>query len=69
MKEISLIETLKMLFTHQPFNPKKVEVYSTQKVTIRCKKRIPFQIDGEYQGKVKNIEATIVSPAVSIIVP
>jgi len=69
MKEISLIETLKMLFTHQPFNPKKVEVYSTQKVTIRCKKKIPFQIDGEYQGKVKNIEATIVSPAVSIIVP
>ncbi len=69
LKEISMIETLKMLFTHQPFNPKKVEVLSTQKVTIRSKKRIPFQIDGEYKGKVKNIEASIIADAVSIIVP
>jgi diacylglycerol kinase (ATP) len=69
LKEISMIETLKMLFTHQPFNPKKVEVLSTQKVTIRSIKRIPFQIDGEYKGKVKNIEASIIADAVSIIVP
>jgi diacylglycerol kinase (ATP) len=69
LKEISIIETLKMLFTHQPFNSKKVEVYSTKKVTIRSKKRIPFQIDGEYKGKVKNIEASIIADAVSIIVP
>lgn len=69
MKEISLIETLKMLYTHQPFNARKVEKYSTKKVTIRCKRRMPFQMDGEYRGKVKNIEAAIVTNAISIIVP
>jgi hypothetical protein len=69
MKQISLLETLKMLFTHQPFNPDKLVVYKAQQVHIRCKKRIPFQIDGEYRGKVKNIDAKIVTNAISIITP
>ena len=69
MKKISLVETLKMLFTHQPFNPDKLVVYKAQQVHIRCKKRIPFQIDGEYRGKVKNIDAQILEDAVSIMVP
>ena len=68
MKKISLIETLKMLFTHQPFNPDKLVVFQAQKVHIRCKKRIPFQLDGEYRGKVKNIDARILVDAVSIMV-
>ncbi|MCX6262997.1 MAG: diacylglycerol kinase family protein [Bacteroidetes bacterium] len=69
MKKISLLETLKMLFTHQPFNPDKLVVYKAQQVHIRCKKRIPFQMDGEYRGKVKNIDAKIVTNAISIITP
>ncbi len=69
MKKISLLETLKMLFTHQPFKPDKLVVYKAQQVHIRCKKRIPFQIDGEYRGKVKNIDAKIVTNAISIITP
>jgi len=69
MKQISLLETLKMLFTHQPFNPDKLVVFKAQQVHIRCKKRIPFQIDGEYRGKVKNIDAKIVTNAISIITP
>lgn len=69
MKEISLIETLKMLFTHQPFNPQKLEIFSTQEITIRCKRRIPFQIDGEYCGKVKNIQARVIEDAFAVIVP
>jgi diacylglycerol kinase family enzyme len=69
MKQISLLETLKILFTHQPFNPDKLVVYKAQQVHIRCKKRIPFQIDGEYRGKVKNIDATIFTNAISFIVP
>jgi len=69
MKKISLIETFKMLFTHQPFNPNKLVVYQAQQVHIRCKKRIPFQIDGEYRGKVKNIDAKILTNAISILAP
>lgn len=69
MKEISFIETLKMLFTHQPFNPQKMEIFSTQHISIRCKSRIPFQIDGEYCGKVKNIQARVIEDAIAVIVP
>ena len=69
MKEISFIETLKMLFTHHPFNPEKVEIFSTQEISIHCKKRIPFQIDGEYCGKVKNIQARVIENAIAVMVP
>lgn len=69
MKEFSFIETLKMLFTHQPFNPQKLEVFSMQQISIRCKRRIPFQIDGEYCGKVKNIQARVIEDAIAVIVP
>lgn len=69
MKEISFVETLKMLFTHHAFNPKKLAVYATQQISIHCKGRIPFQIDGEYCGKVKNIQARIIENALAVFVP
>jgi len=69
MKEISFLETLKMLFTHQPFDSEKVEIFPLQTATIRCKRRIPFQVDGEYIGKVKNIQARIIKEAIAVIVP
>ncbi|MEI8110647.1 MAG: YegS/Rv2252/BmrU family lipid kinase [Chitinophagia bacterium] len=69
MKEISFLETLKMLFTHQPFDSEKVEIFPLQSATIRCNRRIPFQVDGEYIGKVKNIQARIIKEAIAVIVP
>ncbi|MFN5359191.1 MAG: diacylglycerol/lipid kinase family protein [Bacteroidota bacterium] len=69
MKQISIIETLKMLFRQRSFNPEKLVIHAARKVRIQCKKRVPFQIDGEFRGKVRFVEAHILPEAIQIWVP
>lgn len=69
VKKVSFSEIFKMIFTHQPYDPAKTEVYQTSEVAIKSKKKVHFQIDGEYLGKVNNITARIVPQALEIIVP
>ncbi|WP_295123551.1 diacylglycerol kinase family protein [uncultured Chitinophaga sp.] len=59
VKKISVLELLKMLFRHKPFDPAKTEIISAQQVTIQTKKKAHFQLDGEYLGKVYRVNADI----------
>jgi diacylglycerol kinase (ATP) len=68
VKKYSLLEVLKLRFTNLPFNPEKMELFQTEKLTIRSKHRAHFQVDGEYMGKVNTIEAEIVPEAIQVIV-
>ena len=68
-KEISLIETFKILIAHQPFTPQKPELFSVQQISSRCKRRIPSQVAGEYCGNEKNILAKGREDAIAVIVP
>jgi diacylglycerol kinase (ATP) len=68
VKKYSLLEVLKMKFTSLTFNPENVELFKTQKLTIRSKHHAHFQVDGEYMGKVKTVEAQILPAAIQIIV-
>lgn len=56
---ISLIELIKMFLSNRSFNPKKVEIFKTTKASITTKKKIHFQVDGEYKGKVNKVEAAV----------
>jgi diacylglycerol kinase (ATP) len=69
VKKYSLLEVLKLKFTSLPFNPEKMELFTTQKLTIKSKHQAHFQVDGEYMGKVNTISAHIVPGAIQIIVP
>jgi diacylglycerol kinase family enzyme len=69
MKQISIVETLKMLIRSRSFDPEKLVIYPAQKVRIQCRKRIPFQIDGEFRGKVRFVEAEILPEAIQMWVP
>lgn len=69
MKQISIIETLKMLFRSRSFDPEKLVIYRAKKVQIQCRKRVPFQIDGEFRGKVRYVEAEILPQAIQVWVP
>ena len=69
VKEYSLMEVLKMRFTHKGFNPKKVEFFQTQQLNIRSKHKAHLQVDGEYLGKVKSLEAQILPSAIQLILP
>ena len=64
---ISLIELTKMFLSNRSFNPKKVEIFQTTKATITTKKKIHFQVDGEYKGKVNTVEASIIPSALHVI--
>jgi YegS/Rv2252/BmrU family lipid kinase len=69
MKKISLFETLKMLLRRRNFDPEVLVIHRAQRVRIQCKKRVPFQIDGEFMGKLRSVEAHILPAAIQMWVP
>jgi diacylglycerol kinase (ATP) len=69
VKEISMSEIFKMRFSHTVFDPNKTEIFQTDKLTITSNKKVHFQIDGEYLGKVKNVNAELIPNAFKVIVP
>ena len=68
VRQISLIEMIKMFLNNKPFNPKKVEIFQTTKAVITTKKEIHFQVDGEYKGKINKVSAEIVPSALNLLV-
>ena len=46
-----------------------LEIFSASKAIIRCNKNIPFQIDGEYRGEVREVHAEISPIKIKITVP
>jgi len=69
LKELSLWELLKMLLTHRPFDPQKIEILQTREITISIRKKAYFQIDGEFRGKVTLVRAKILPSALSLLLP
>jgi diacylglycerol kinase (ATP) len=69
IKQISFLEVFKMVFSHTPFDVEKTEIFQTNQLFMRSTKRVHFQVDGEYFGKIKNLNAVIVPHALQIIVP
>jgi len=69
IKKISAMEIFKMLFTHAEYNPEKTVLYQTNHLYIRSKRPVHFQVDGEYLGKIKSVEASLLPAALQVIVP
>ncbi len=69
IKKISFKEILKMMITHQPYDPVKTEVYQTGFIQITSKRKAHFQVDGEYLGKINKLKASIMPSALEMIVP
>jgi diacylglycerol kinase (ATP) len=66
IKKVSFSEIFKMMVTHRPYDKNKTELYQAKSVTIESKKQAHFQVDGEYLGKVKKVEASIITGALLI---
>ncbi|MES2892348.1 MAG: diacylglycerol kinase family protein [Bacteroidota bacterium] len=69
LKKISIAEIFKMTFLNKPHNTAKMEVFQTTALTIRSKKRVHFQVDGEYLGKVGVVKAEILPHSLAVLVP
>lgn len=66
IKQLSVLELLKMLFRHRPFDPRKTEIIPAQHITIHTKRKAHFQLDGEYLGKVYRVNADIMHRALTV---
>jgi len=69
IRKVSLAQIIKMFIKFLPLNPKKTEIISATSVVIDTYGKVHFQIDGEYLGKVKHVEANIVPGQLKILVP
>ena len=69
VKRINFLTTLKMLVNPGPYNTKHIEIFKCRSVSINTKRKVPFQIDGEYMGQVKNTKAAISAGSLEMILP
>lgn len=69
IKKISFVEIFKMRFTHGAFNKEKTQVLQVSSVTVQSKRRFHFQVDGEYRGKIRKVEASLLPERIKIMVP
>ncbi|MEO6819662.1 MAG: diacylglycerol kinase family protein [Ginsengibacter sp.] len=68
VKQIAFTEFIKLFWSYKSFDPQKVEIFETTKASIFLRRSTPFQVDGEYKGKVKEIKAAIIPGAVNVLV-
>ena len=69
IKKVSILEMFKMIVSHEPYDSEKTEIFQTNELFIKSYRKVHFQIDGEYLGKVKEIKATIMPDCLEVIVP
>jgi diacylglycerol kinase (ATP) len=69
VRRLNFWELLKLLITHKTFNADKVEIFSTTKVELSTLKKSYFQVDGEFRGRTKTINAKILPHTLKVIVP
>lgn len=69
VKKIAISELLKLFTTFRRFDPKKVEIFQTRSVSITTNRKIHFQIDGEYMGKVSRVDAKILPSQLDLLLP
>ena len=69
VRKLAVSELLKMLFSPRPFNPQKIETFSASAVSLETIRNVHFQIDGEYQGKIKKLVARILPDYINIVLP
>lgn len=69
IKQLGLGTLLKLWLRPQHLDPAKIECLQATSIKIDTRKKIDFQVDGEYLGKVKRVEASILAGHLNIIVP
>lgn len=69
IRKFSIAEIFKMFVRFLPLNPQKTEIISATSVVINTYGKAHFQVDGEYLGKVRQVEAEILRGQLNLIIP
>lgn len=59
LRQFSWIEFIKMFWRFRPFDPQKTEIIEAQSVQISTRRKAYFQVDGEYRGRITQVDARI----------
>lgn len=68
-KSLHLGEIIKTLTNQTDLDPEFAETFPTTTAKIKCRDEVPFQIDGEFYGKQKELHVSIINNALSVFVP
>jgi len=69
VKRLGLLQLVKMIVTGRPLGKNKTEVIKCKRMKLTASRPYPFQIDGEYRDKQKDINAVIEPGALQVIMP
>ncbi len=69
IKKKSFYEIFKMTFAYGSHDTDKTEIFQTNALSMKSRRKVHFQIDGEYLGKVREVNAIIAPNALQVIVP
>ena len=69
VRKLHVLEIIKAVMARKGFHPDRIEIFRTRNVTIRFQQKFPFQVDGEYLGKIASLQARIVPGIVNVLVP
>jgi diacylglycerol kinase (ATP) len=68
-RRLSVWEIIKLFWRYKPFDPRNVEIFPATSITIETHRKVYFQVDGEYRGKVNHIKAAIKPGSLLIVLP
>lgn len=68
VKKMTIGSIIKMLSTGR-FKPKNIETFHCRSLKVTSRKKVHFQVDGEYLGKVKEVSAVIQPHNIRLILP
>jgi len=69
VKRVSFLQSFRMLVLHKPYDPRYTETFQTRSLILESRYAAHFQVDGEYLGKIKRVNAEIIPGALDIITP
>jgi diacylglycerol kinase (ATP) len=69
LRKLNLIEIGKAIFTEKSFHPRRIEVFKTKTLHLSLLHKAFFQVDGEYRGRIKELNAQIKHHALLLMLP
>lgn len=69
VRTLHIAEIFKAVTAHRNFNPKNIEIIRTKEVWLRFQQKAPFQVDGEYSGRVAELHARVQPGLVTVLIP
>lgn len=69
IRKIGFRMLFKIWFRPHSLDPKKIEVIQAESVLIETRRKVDFQIDGEYMGRVNTVKAEILPGKLNILLP